>query len=127
MTKRIITPFSSSIFFLLSPVFRIRYISTKRIQKLGGNYSRKSIQEPCGIHVARTESLLFRLLKAVLIPTTIKYLLFPDDSVSFNSSDRGEPLRIDSCVALAAANSISKFEIVLSSVLHSVQMVLYQV
>lgn len=77
---------------------------------------RESIYEPWGIHVARTESLLFRLLKAVLIPTTIRNLLFPDESV-FESPDEGEPLRIDSCVALAAANSISKFEIVLSNVL----------
>ena len=30
----------------------------------------------------------------------------------------GEPLSIDTCAALAAANSISKFEIVLSNVLH---------
>lgn len=29
----------------------------------------------------------------------------------------GEPLRMDSCAALAADNSISKFEMVLSSVL----------
>jgi hypothetical protein len=60
-----------------------------------------------------------RLLKAVLIPTTIKYLLFPDDPVLFKSSDKGEPLSMDSCAALAAANSISKFEIVLSNVLYS--------
>ena len=73
--------------------------------------------QPCGIHVARTESLLLRLLNAVFIPTTIRYLLFPDDSVFFESSDKGEPLRMDSCAALAAANSISKFEIVLSNVL----------
>lgn len=80
--------------------------------------NKKLLFQPCGIHVVRTESLLLRLLKAVLIPTTIRYLLFPDDSAFFNSSDNGEPLRMDSCAALAAANSISKFEIVLSNVLH---------
>lgn len=52
------------------------------------------------------------------MPTTIRYLLLPDDSVFFKSSDKGEPLSIDSCAALAAASSISKFEIVLSNVLH---------
>jgi hypothetical protein len=36
------------------------------------------------------------------------------------SFDKGEPLSIDSCAALAAANSISKFEMVLSNVLHSI-------
>lgn len=96
------------------------------MQNLEGNKRTKLIHEPCGIQVARTESLLFRLLKAVFIPTTIKYLLFPDNSMSFNSSI-GEPLKTDSCAALAAANSISKVEIVLSSVLHSVHMGLYQV
>lgn len=34
------------------------------------------------------------------------------------SLDIGEPLSKESCKALAAANSISKFEMVLSSVLH---------
>lgn len=80
---------------------------------------RRLINKPCGIQVSRTESLLFLLLKAVLIPITIKYFLFPDDSpFFFISPDIGEPLTIDSCVALAAANSISKFDIVLSNVLH---------
>lgn len=74
--------------------------------------------KPCGIHVARTESLRFRLLKAVLIPITIKYLLFRDDPVfTFSESDTGDPFVMVSCTALAAANSISKFEIVLSKVL----------
>lgn len=81
--------------------------------------NKKSDNEPCGIQVARTESLRFRLLKAVLTPRTIKYFLFPIDSVTFRSSDIGEPLSMDSCAAFAAANSISKFEMVLSSVLHS--------
>lgn len=67
----------------------------------------------------RIESLLFRLLKAVLIPITIKYFGRPLESVKLNSSDMGEPLSIDSCAALAAAKSISRFEIVFSSVLYT--------
>uniref|UniRef100_A0A2P2KAB5 Putative beta-1 3-galactosyltransferase 2 isoform X3 n=1 Tax=Rhizophora mucronata TaxID=61149 RepID=A0A2P2KAB5_RHIMU len=67
--KRMIIPFSSSSFLLFSP---------------------------WGIHVARTESLLFRLLKAVLIPITIKYLLLLEDSAFLKSSDKGEPPSIDS-------------------------------
>lgn len=79
------------------------------------NVNAGRVSEPCGSQVARTESLLLRLLNAVFIPTTMKYFCLPFDSVSFRSSDKGEPLSIDSCVALAAANSISKFDIVLSS------------
>ena len=79
---------------------------------------KESIQQPCGIHVARIESLLFLLLKAVLIPITIRYFLFLDDSALLTSVDNGEPLSKDSCAVLAAANSISKLEIVLSNVLH---------
>lgn len=74
-------------------------------------------QEPCGIQVARTESLLFRLLKAVFIPMTIRYFLFLVNSRIFRSWVIGEPLIVESCNAHAAANSISRFEIVLSSVL----------
>lgn len=85
MTKRMTIPFSFSNFFLFSPF---------------------------GIQVSRTESLRFRLLKAVLIPITIKYFLFEfPDGVSFDK---------DWCSALAAANFISKIDISLSSVLHSI-------
>ena len=53
----------------------------------------------------------------MLIPTTIKYFLFLIDPGILTLSSMGEPLRMDSCAALAADNSISKFEMVLSSVL----------
>lgn len=52
------------------------------------------------------------------MPITIKYFLLFVDSLILKSSDTGVPLSIESCTALAAANSISKFEIVLSSDLH---------
>ena len=48
------------------------------------------------------ESLLLRLLKAVLMPITIRYFLFPIDSETLNSSATGEPLSKDSCRVLAA-------------------------
>ena len=64
------------------------------------------------------ESLLLRLLKAVLMPITIRYFLFPIDSETLNSSETGEPLSKDSCRVLAAESSVSKLAIVLSSVLH---------
>lgn len=38
-------------------------------------------------------------------------------SGNIKSSDIGDPVSIESCIALAAASSISKLEIVLSSVL----------
>lgn len=65
------------------------------------------------------ESLLFRLLNAVLMPITIRYFRLPIDSESLNSSATGEPLSKDSCRDLAAESSVSKLAIVLSSVLHS--------
>ena len=65
------------------------------------------------------ESLLLRLLKAVLIPMTIRYFLLPIDSETLNSSATGEPLSKDSCRDLAAESSVSKLAIVLSSDLHS--------
>jgi hypothetical protein len=45
------------------------------------------------------------------MPMTMKYFRFPSDS------DDGALLSMDSCVALADANSISRFDIVLSGVL----------
>ena len=123
ITNRITIPFSSSSFFLLSPDFhiikevRIDQIQSK-IRKTKSNKCGQPIHIPWGIQVARTESLRLRLLKAVLTPTTIKYFLFLLDPEILRSSDMGEPLSIDTCAALAAANSISKFEIVLSKVLH---------
>lgn len=51
---------------------------------------------PCGIHVARTESLRFLLLNAVFIPTTIKYFLFLVESPFPLSPEIGAPLRMDS-------------------------------
>jgi hypothetical protein len=45
------------------------------------------------------------------MPMTMKYFRFASDS------DDGALLSMDSCVALADANSISRFDIVLSSVL----------
>lgn len=75
------------------------------------------VLEPEGIQVVRTESLLLRLLKAVLIPTTIKYRLFPGNCLFSTSFDIGAPFIKDSCADLAAANSISKLEMVLSNVL----------
>ena len=45
------------------------------------------------------------------MPTTMKYFRFPVDS------DAGATLSMDSCVAFADASSISRFDIVLSSVL----------
>jgi hypothetical protein len=66
--------------------------------------------------VLRIESRLLRLLKAVFIPITMKYFDRSLDSANlkFKSSDKGAPLRRDSCAAFAAANSISKCDIVLS-------------
>ena len=63
------------------------------------------------------ESLLLRLLKAVLMPMTIRYFLLPIDSETLKSSETGEPLSNDSCRVLAADSSVSKVAIVLSSVL----------
>lgn len=63
------------------------------------------------------ESLLLRLLKAVLMPMTMRYLRLPADSEALYSCETGEPLRNDSCSVLAAESSVSKFAIVLSSVL----------
>jgi hypothetical protein len=63
------------------------------------------------------ESLLLRLLKAVLMPITMKYLRLPADSEALYSSETGEPFRNDSCSVLAAESSDSKFDIVLSKVL----------
>ena len=54
------------------------------------------------------------------MPITIKYFLFLTGSGRFRSSDIGDPVTIESCKALAASNSISKFEIVLSNVLHPI-------
>ena len=65
----------------------------------------------------RIESLLLRLLKAVLIPITIRYLRLPVDSEALYSSDTGDPLRKESCRVLAAESSVSKFAMVLSKVL----------
>jgi hypothetical protein len=65
------------------------------------------------------ESLLLRLLKAVLIPITIWYFRLSIDSEILKSSATGEPLSKDSCRDLAAESSVSKLAIVLSSVLHS--------
>jgi hypothetical protein len=109
MTKRIIIPFSSSSFFLFSPIFQffkstdLQIINPNKLpkehkdnQEKPGGRKQELIYEPCGIHVARTESLLFLLLKAVLIPTTIRYFLFLDDSFFFRSCDKGAPLLIDS-------------------------------
>jgi len=45
------------------------------------------------------------------MPMTMKYFHFPVDS------DIGAPLSMDSCDAFADASSISRFDIVLSSVL----------
>lgn len=59
---------------------------------------------PCGIQVARIESLLFRLLKAVLIPITIKYFLFEVVWTVFKFPNTGESwCTDDSCISLAAA------------------------
>lgn len=59
---------------------------------------------PCGIQVARIESLLFRLLKAVLIPITIKYFLFEVDWTVFKFPNTGESwCTDDSCISVAAA------------------------
>lgn len=120
MTKRMMTPFSSSNFFLFSPTLDIgkKKISVQiNYAKYHNNHRCRQNQKPWGIQVERTESLRLRLLKAVFTPTTMKYFRLPLDPVSFMSSDIGEPFSIDSCVALAAANSISRFDIVLSSVL----------
>jgi hypothetical protein len=71
--------------------------------------------------VLRIESLLLRLLKAVLMPITIRYFRGPVDSELLYSSETGEPLRNDSCRVLAAESSVSKFAIFLSNVLHRSQ------
>lgn len=135
MTKRIIIPFSSSSLFLFSPenkilnrlkpsrnIFHIKdkHIVIKNPEKIE---ARQVLLKPWGIHVARIESLLFRLLKAVLIPTTIKNRLFPCGCFFHISSDTGAPFCKDSCTDLAAANSISKLEMVLSNVLQKTQKV----
>jgi transcriptional regulator of nitric oxide reductase len=78
----------------------------------------EQVNVPCGIQVARTESLRLRLLKAVLIPMTIKYFLFILVSSFFKFSDMEKPSITDSCAALPSVNFISNFDIVLSSVLH---------
>ena len=75
------------------------------------------VEKPCGIQVLRIESLLLRLLKAVLMPITMKYFRLPADSEALYSSETGEPLRNDSCRVLAAESSVSKFDMVLSKVL----------
>jgi hypothetical protein len=67
------------------------------------------------------ESLLLRLLKAVLMPITMKYLGLPADSEALYSSETGEPFRNDSCSVLAAESSDSKFDIVLSKDLQQVE------
>ena len=54
------------------------------------------------------------------MPTTMKYFLFPVDS------DAGATLSMDSCVAFADASSISRFDIVLSSVLQITDRVSYK-
>lgn len=72
---------------------------------------------PCGIHVARTESLRFRLLKAVLIPITINTWRLIDVVSETGARDAGESPSVDSWAALAAASSTSRFDIFLSSVL----------
>lgn len=117
-------PFSSSSFFLFSPsyFFHSKIINKNSIRQATKSWktSMRPVYAPCGIQVARTESLRFRLLKAVLIPITIKYFLFFVDSATLWSSDMRESFNTDSWAALAAANSISRFEIVLSSVLHSI-------
>jgi hypothetical protein len=64
------------------------------------------------------ESLLLRLLNAVLIPITIRYFRLPIDSETLYSSATGEPFSRDSCSDLAAESSVSRLAIVLSSVLH---------
>lgn len=111
MTKRTTIPFSASNARRLSPA-RGNVI---RCCHKGNGHERGASNRPCGIHVARTESLRFLLLNAVLTPTTMKYFLLLVESLLF--SDVGAPLSIDSCAAFAAANSISNVEMVLSSVL----------
>lgn len=115
MTKRTTIPFSDSRIFRFSPTIRhyIQMLSWKKLLKTKD----REVHKPCGIHVARTESLLFRLLNAVFIPITMKYFLFIVESFCAVVSGVGEPLSIESCAAFAAANSISRLEMVLSSVL----------
>lgn len=79
----------------------------------------KTVNAPWGIQVERTESLRLRLLKAVLIPMTIKYFLFKVDLTFFKSSDIIGSFIIVSRSALAATIFISKSEMALSRVLHS--------
>lgn len=88
--------------------------------QLKNRKKKKMVQDlqPCGIQVSLTESLLFLLLKAVFMPTTIRYFRLPLAPAAGKFCEVGEPLNKDSCVALAPANSISKLEIVLPSVLH---------
>lgn len=128
MTKRTMIPFSSSIFRRLSPVVHfliiIRYWSRKETWPQQ-NYlwartrqKKQTVYIPRGTHVERTESLLFLLLNAVFIPITIRYFRFLKESPFSAVSDTGDPARIASCAAFAAANSISKLEIVLSNVLY---------
>lgn len=54
---------------------------------------------------------------------TIKYFLFLIDPDILKLSSMGEPLRMDSWAALAADNSISKLEMVLSNVLQFVSII----
>lgn len=121
MTKRIMTPFSSSSFFLFSPVFHGHSTMNNSCHKNASRIEGRTIpcgrKKPCGIQVLRMESLLLQLLKAVLMLMIMRYLCLPDDSKALYSCETGEPLRNDSCSVLAAGSSVSKFPIVLSSVL----------
>lgn len=54
------------------------------------------IKSPCGIQVVRTESLRFLLLKAVLIPITMKYFFLVLDSIVSDFPDTAQPFRINS-------------------------------
>ena len=65
---------------------------------------------PCGIHVSRTESRLFLLLNAVLIPTTTKAFFLSSICAEAGFIREEGP----AWEALAAANSISNIETVLS-------------
>lgn len=49
---------------------------------------------------------------------TIRYFRLVVDSTIFRLSAKGDPFIIDSCAALAAANSASSFEIVFSNDLY---------
>lgn len=69
---------------------------------------------PWGIHVSLTESRLFLLLNAVLIPMTTKAFWRPSLTSPTGLSSIGDPLILDCWDARAAASSISKDDIVLS-------------